>query len=399
MKNKGFSLVELIVVIAIMAILVGVAVPVYTSYIGKAQKNKDIQMVDEVKHAIEIALVAKNPDNFAGGVAITFDTDGCELVGGSTEDRAIVEEAMNETFGTSWETTLKLSYEDWEEGTAQVAVSNYVGSTFDGKEEDLLNQIQNLSKMLSIAANSDQANLIGNTYKEYLATNGLTSETAMGNAAVLYIAENMSGVDEAAQNAIASGMVQVAYTGASDDLIAAFNNANIRSRAPLAAAVYASYEGYFQYLHFNGACDLTNHNDETCPLKKWRGVDYSNIQDIDGALSQIAAAAAGAKSVLATEAAELAGATYLGIDVNTGTMNEECPAKKDALAFIATMDAVDESSAALLPHMDSETCYNDGQMLTKLETYMSIGGAKLAILLNGSDGGYVSVTVYPAELG
>ena len=30
MNNKGFSLVELIVVIAIMAILVGVAVPVYT---------------------------------------------------------------------------------------------------------------------------------------------------------------------------------------------------------------------------------------------------------------------------------------------------------------------------------------------------------------------------------
>lgn len=55
--NKGFSLVELIVVIAIMAILVGVAVPVYSGYITKANNNVDAQLVDEIDRAIDVMLI------------------------------------------------------------------------------------------------------------------------------------------------------------------------------------------------------------------------------------------------------------------------------------------------------------------------------------------------------
>ncbi len=48
MKNHGFSLVELIVVIAIMAVLAGVAVPVYSSFVEEAKKKTDNDYVAQV---------------------------------------------------------------------------------------------------------------------------------------------------------------------------------------------------------------------------------------------------------------------------------------------------------------------------------------------------------------
>ena len=55
-SNKGFSLVELIVVIAIMAIIAGVAIPVYSGYITKANEGADENLFGEVEHAAQIIV-------------------------------------------------------------------------------------------------------------------------------------------------------------------------------------------------------------------------------------------------------------------------------------------------------------------------------------------------------
>ena len=54
--NKGFSLVELIVVIAIMAVLVGVLAPTLIKNIEKSRESKDAQNIEQIKSSVEVAL-------------------------------------------------------------------------------------------------------------------------------------------------------------------------------------------------------------------------------------------------------------------------------------------------------------------------------------------------------
>lgn len=54
MNNKGFSLVELIIVVAIMAVLIGVLAPAYLQYVEKSKKTKDCQAVGSIMDAAEI---------------------------------------------------------------------------------------------------------------------------------------------------------------------------------------------------------------------------------------------------------------------------------------------------------------------------------------------------------
>ena len=51
-NNKGFSLVELIVVIAIMAVLIGVLAPQFTKYVEQSRRSTDIQNAEAIKTAV-----------------------------------------------------------------------------------------------------------------------------------------------------------------------------------------------------------------------------------------------------------------------------------------------------------------------------------------------------------
>lgn len=55
-KNKGFSMVELIIVIAIMAVLAGALAPALIKYIEKSRRTVDIGSADELQAALQRVL-------------------------------------------------------------------------------------------------------------------------------------------------------------------------------------------------------------------------------------------------------------------------------------------------------------------------------------------------------
>lgn len=57
LTNKGFSLVELIIVIAIMAVLVGVLAPQFLKYVERSRKSTDCQNAASIVTALQTYAV------------------------------------------------------------------------------------------------------------------------------------------------------------------------------------------------------------------------------------------------------------------------------------------------------------------------------------------------------
>lgn len=121
-KSDGFTLIELIVVIAIMAILAGVGTAGYGAYIESANKGADRKLVGDVMRAIQTSGNSYMADftvdgQFTNGIQlpvgyVVLTTDGIDV-----GDSEVINKALVDAFGTNYATTMKLKYTGWEAGT------------------------------------------------------------------------------------------------------------------------------------------------------------------------------------------------------------------------------------------------------------------------------------------
>lgn len=71
-NNKGFSLVELIIVIAIMAILAGALAPALIKYIAKSRRSTDVSNAQTIATAVTNALSVETAYDAAEAGDYTF---------------------------------------------------------------------------------------------------------------------------------------------------------------------------------------------------------------------------------------------------------------------------------------------------------------------------------------
>ena len=96
-NNEGFSLVELIVVIAIMAVLVGVLAPAYLRYVEKSRVSTDNSALAEVASAIKTAVAEEDVyASISSNTTLTVDKDGAALTSTSSKLLAEVKDTVGD---------------------------------------------------------------------------------------------------------------------------------------------------------------------------------------------------------------------------------------------------------------------------------------------------------------
>lgn len=116
--NKGFTFVELVIAVAILAILVGILAPQYTKYVEKSRKAADTSNLENLVTVFKTASSDSTDTISAGTYEITIASTGTTIkpqagaTGATTE--AALTTLFNEFAGNDWANT-KLKSKKWGE--------------------------------------------------------------------------------------------------------------------------------------------------------------------------------------------------------------------------------------------------------------------------------------------
>lgn len=86
LNNKGFSLVELIIVIAIMAVLIGVLAPQYIKYVEKSRVATDRDNITAIVDAVQVWAVDPDATSSFSGTTTVSITGSTSTATGAVAD-------------------------------------------------------------------------------------------------------------------------------------------------------------------------------------------------------------------------------------------------------------------------------------------------------------------------
>ena len=380
-KNDGFTLVELIVVIAILAIMAGVAVPAYSGYVEKANIAADQALVSDVVNALTLYYYdnyGKSETPISGHIVLTTS-------GNTTDGDAAA--AMNAVFGEGAWAELKLKHNGWTSSAGTVDMENVNSSSFgEAYRGEMMERVSSLSGVLADYFGS------GATYKplqDYMKENNITTTDpqVLANLAVLQAANSVTGVDATKfTNAYVNyGGVQLANELQKD------NGANLDKMTAYAVA-YAQMEGTLNYIEAQAAASGSDaQKQEIAEIKKYWADESKELKDVQ-TVEALLNAVEGKLYNETSPVYSFADAYVVGDQ-----------SAKDASAFISYMTGVQEVAPSLtddLSEMASSDFYKGGTVNGLVEDYISAG-----TILNGSAAGSVTVffksngvSFYPVDI-